>query len=341
MLLCRYKRLCMGWPKACPVMGTLSRRAWVTWVVVAFFATHGETSVSIGTYVQPGSSVIPHDLIDFTVVDLALDKAWRIVAGEATRPGRSADKVKDHLTKGQLDRHFPTPATELGPVYTWRARMYGRDVTYPMHPNVTVAAFAVLKAVVERLEGGVVKLGTGPPFRHPFPVDEERVNIGLQELLTSLPGPASTRCSAKYSEATFRTTDVWLDVWFKQDSQLTILTAMEPEWQQKIKKWMHLAMAELGFPQIYFLLLQNKQLHMRSLAILRQGNFINSSSFRFTLMLQGNCLIPVDLEKQSALQSVLEHLMAAAGDVYIVRFERVSALVQPSTPSCFVLVNGP
>jgi hypothetical protein len=86
--------------------------------------------------------------------------------------------LADHLTKEQLDRHFPTPATELGPVYTWRARIYGRDVTYPMQANVTVAAFAVLKAVVERLEGGVVKWWTQPPFSHPVPVHEERVNIG-------------------------------------------------------------------------------------------------------------------------------------------------------------------
>jgi hypothetical protein len=87
----------MGWPNAVPVMGTFSRRAWVTWVVVAFFATHGETSVRTGTYVQPGSSVIPQGLIDFNVDDLALDKAWRIVAGYATMPGTSAVRVKGEI----------------------------------------------------------------------------------------------------------------------------------------------------------------------------------------------------------------------------------------------------
>lgn len=45
--------------------------------------------------------------------------------------------------------------------------------------------------------------------------------------------------------------------------------------------------------------------------------------------MQGNCLLPLDLEKQTALQSVLEPLMAAGGHVYHVRLERVMPLLTP------------
>lgn len=48
--------------------------------------------------------------------------------------------------------------------------------------------------------------------------------------------------------------------------------------------------------------------------------------------MQGNCLLPLDLEKQTALQSVLEPLMAAGGHVYHVRLERVTPLCTPSSP---------
>jgi hypothetical protein len=39
--------------------------------------------------------------------------------------------------------------------------------------------------------------------------------------------------------------------------------------------------------------------------------------------MQGSCLMPLDPEKQTAILSVLEDLMAAAGHVFSVQFERV------------------
>jgi hypothetical protein len=40
--------------------------------------------------------------------------------------------------------------------------------------------------------------------------------------------------------------------------------------------------------------------------------------------MQGICLYPFDLEKQTALQSVLEPLMGSAANVYVLRIEQAS-----------------
>eukprot|EP00884_Botryococcus_braunii_P007070 jgi/Botrbrau1/16364/Bobra.0372s0003.1 len=89
---------------------------------------------------------------------------------------------------------------------------------------------------------------------------------------------------------------------------------------------MHTTMAELGFHQTYFLQVQNVIYQSPILQMVQPQHFTPSVSFRFTLMMQGNCLLPLEPEKQIALQSVLEPLMAAEGHVYIVRLERVASL---------------
>lgn len=62
----------------------------------------------------------------------------------------------------------------VGPVFTWYARIYGRDVTDPLPANLTMAAINILSALVERLEGAVVKRGEASP---PRDAQEEHVNI--------------------------------------------------------------------------------------------------------------------------------------------------------------------
>jgi hypothetical protein len=48
--------------------------------------------------------------------------------------------------------------------------------------------------------------------------------------------------------------------------------------------------------------------------------------------MQGACLVPFNLEKQTALLSVLEPLMARAGNVFIVQVEGVKASSAPCPP---------
>lgn len=65
-------------------------------------------------------------------------------------------------TESQLGKIFST-RNIVGPVFVLEAKIYGRDITYPLPPALTRAAGLVLKEVLEMVWGViVVNLGSAP-----------------------------------------------------------------------------------------------------------------------------------------------------------------------------------
>eukprot|EP00884_Botryococcus_braunii_P009805 jgi/Botrbrau1/18826/Bobra.0841s0006.1 len=95
------------------------------------------------------------------------------------------------------------------------------------------------------------------------------------------------------------------------------------KWKAAYKRWMHVAMAELGFPEVYFIGL-DMIYQEPATTVVQPRHFTPTVSLCFTLMMQGPCLFPFTLEKQTALQSVLEPLMASSADVGVLNIEQVT-----------------
>eukprot|EP00884_Botryococcus_braunii_P023404 jgi/Botrbrau1/9748/Bobra.0388s0035.1 len=183
-------------------------------------------------------------------VRLALQKSWWEAADFSHIKGMRFVKVNDALSKEDLDIKFPTPTTMVGPASIVEATIYGRDVTYPLQPIAAVNYSGYMfKIMLERVcYAEVRQMG----FSVPKAVNGKRVVIGLAELLTSLPGPASSRCPAKFSESDFRSAVIWLEVWFKRETLSILWEFIGDDFFAAYKRWMHRAMAYVGFPQIYF-----------------------------------------------------------------------------------------
>lgn len=63
----------------------------------------------------------------------------------------------DLLTKEEMRRAFPTPETMVGPIYRSGARLYGKDLAYPLSLSVIAAALHFLRALCEGRGKAVVR----------------------------------------------------------------------------------------------------------------------------------------------------------------------------------------
>eukprot|EP00884_Botryococcus_braunii_P015139 jgi/Botrbrau1/23626/Bobra.55_2s0017.2 len=141
--------------------------------------------------------------------------------------------------------------------------------------------------------------------------------------MASLPGPPSPSCKASFRENDFHIQEICLEVWWRRNTFAAIAEYLNIQLRQNMNEWIHITMADLGFPETYALRFEHLY-QPAALPYLKPSHFTPSLSFRFTLMMQGVCLFPFTKAKQIALESVLIPLMGKAGSVFTLKSERVA-----------------
>eukprot|EP00884_Botryococcus_braunii_P015122 jgi/Botrbrau1/23610/Bobra.55_2s0006.3 len=253
------------------------------------------------------------------VIQSAVFRTFWSVSPTTTRYLRTIP-VKGILSKDQLSVNFPSATSVLGPACYMQMQIYGRDLSYPMSPAVAATYAHIATNIYQGYSHLVI---TRAWSARPATPTNHYLQKGLQELMASLPGPPSPSCKASFREDDFHTQEICLEVWWRRNSFAAIIEYLNRRLRQKLKEWMHFAMADVGFPETY--LLRNEQVHQAAaLPFLKPSHFTPSLSFRFTLMMQGVCLFPFTTAKQIALESVLIPLMDAAGTVFTLKLERVT-----------------
>eukprot|EP00884_Botryococcus_braunii_P023396 jgi/Botrbrau1/9740/Bobra.0388s0029.1 len=309
----------------CGSIGVVGARRWGAFLVFAIAILEAARTSDSSTHNQnlpmSSSETGSQSPVDFQAVRLVLSRAWRLSANQSGLAGLRSIPVRDLLAKDDLKKHFATAATLLGPMYLQKMKIYGRDITYPVPPAVAGTMALINKGLSEIFGGAIVKR-TG--FAEAIEAVQQQIDTGGDDLLKSLPAGHSYLCNCTFSQEHYRTGVVWMEVWFQRDTHIGLMEPIGSEYLEDLKAYFHRLLAELGFPQTYVLGLQDGFYDHAITSVLKPHHFTPSLSFRVILMMQGICLFPMNLEKQTALLSVLEPLMARAGNVFVVRIERVT-----------------
>eukprot|EP00884_Botryococcus_braunii_P015127 jgi/Botrbrau1/23615/Bobra.55_2s0010.1 len=263
-------------------------------------------------------SVLPSPHANEVIRSAALRTYWKIQNPIAIMYLRNKS-VQGIMTKDQLSTNFPSATSMLGPASYIQMQIYGRDLSYPLSPAVAATYAHIATHLYQSFSHLVI---TRAWSARPATPRNHYIHKGLQELMASLPGPPSPSCKASFRENDFHSHEICLEVWWRRNTLAAIAEYLNIQLRQKLKDWMHVTMADLGFPETETL--RYEQLYQpAALPFLKPSHFTPSLSFRFTLMMQGVCLFPFTMAKQIALESVLLPLMDEAVSVFTLKLERV------------------